>query len=117
MILLIEKFRMGENDWVTPKMAVKKRRASVAPVLKQRKLSVPDRITQETGSDSSAKKSAAEKFNPFLKLKKIEEPSSPQDSIGIGSNNDSSNDSNKDSQSQVRHSKISFFHLNFVGEI
>ena len=115
MILLIEKFRMGENDWVTPKMAVKKRRASVAPVLKQRKLSVPDRITQETGSDSSAKKSAVEKFNPFLK--KIEEPSSPQDSIGIGSNNDSSNDSNKDSQSQVRHSKISFFPLNFIGEI
>ena len=108
---------MGENDWVTPKMAVKKRRASVAPVLKQRKLSVPDRITQETGSDSSTKKSASEKFNPFLKLKKIEEPSSPQDSIGIGSNNDSSNDSNKDSQSQVRHSKISFFHLNFIGEI
>lgn len=91
---------MGENDWVTPKMAVKKRRTSVAPVLKQRKLSVPDRIAPDSGSDLS-KRSAVEKFNPFLKLKKIEAPASPQDSIGIGSNNDSSNDSNKDSQSQV----------------
>ena len=82
---------MGEN-WVTPKLAIKKRRASSVSAASA---SLPERqnLFAKTQGDNS-KQRKNEKFNPFLK-NKDEDPCTP-DSVGLASS-----DSSNDSQSQV----------------
>jgi hypothetical protein len=87
---------MGENGWITPKLAIKKRRTSSVATARKRNAESTDSPLARPSSQSfvSTEKS---KFNPFLTKARIlseNDESNRRDSIGIG-DTDSSNDSTK----------------------